>query len=79
MHEWKNIKQSESWGTLSQLLIFRKVMAILKEENLPNPDMAMKEDWYLDLLKDKSLSIGNSDILGEPGPGKAYYREEKVK
>lgn len=68
---------------MSQLLLFRKVvqitMMLLKEESLPNPDMAMKEDWYLDLLKDKSLSGGNSDLLGEPGPGKAYYREEKVK
>ena len=62
-------------------LDFRKVMAmlLLREENLPDPDMAMKEDWYLDLLTDKSLSGGNSDLLGEPGPGKAYFREEKVK
>lgn len=64
---------------MSQLLLFRKVMAILKEESLPDTDMDMKEDWYLDLLKDKSLSGGNSDLLGEPGLGKAYYREEKVK
>ena len=64
---------------MSQLLLFRKVMAILKEESLPDTDMDMKEDWYLDLLKDKSLSGGNSDLLGEPGPGKAYFREEKVK
>jgi hypothetical protein len=58
-------------------LDFRKVMAILKEEGSPNPQL--KEDWYLDLLTDKSLSGGNSDLLGEPGPGKAYFREEKVK
>lgn len=68
---------------MSQLLLFRKVvqitMMLLKEESLPNPDMAMKEDWYLDLLKDKSLSGDNSALLGEPGPGKAYFREEKVK
>ena len=58
-------------------LDFRKVMAILKEEGSPNPQL--KEDWYLDLLTDKSLSGGNSDLQGEPGPGKAYCREEFIK
>lgn len=77
MHERKNIKQSESWDTPSQLLIFRKVMAILKEEGSPNPQL--KEDWYLDLLTDKSLLGGSSALLGEPGSGKAYCKEEKVK
>ena len=53
-------------------------MMLLKKESVPIPDMDMKEDWYLNLLTDKSLSGGNSVLLGEPGPGKAYGREEKA-